>query len=87
MSARERSSILGFLGFRSCLGLIRLGDRYGTERLEAACRRAEALSLTSYRSVKNMLENNQDKLPLPDQQQELLPLNDPSHIRGSEYYQ
>lgn len=74
-------------GFRSCLGLIRLGDRYGAERLEAACTRAQALGLTSYRSVKNMLENNQDRLPLPQQQQELLPVNDPSHIRGREYYQ
>ena len=25
------------LGFRSCLGVLRLGDRYGPERLEAAC--------------------------------------------------
>jgi transposase len=27
-------------GFRSCLGIMRLGKRDGAERLEAACRRA-----------------------------------------------
>ena len=27
-------------GYRTCLGIIRLGKRYGEPRLEAACRRA-----------------------------------------------
>jgi transposase len=26
-------------GYRSCLGIVRLGDRYGAERVEAACQR------------------------------------------------
>jgi transposase len=30
-------------GYRACLGLLRLGQRYGTERLEAACARAAQL--------------------------------------------
>ena len=37
-------------GFRSALGIIRLGDRYGTERVEAACARALHLRSYSYRS-------------------------------------
>jgi len=32
-------------GFRSCLGIIRLGKSYGDERLEAACQRALTLGL------------------------------------------
>ncbi len=35
-------------GFRSALGIIRLADRYGTERVEAACGRALHLRAYSY---------------------------------------
>ena len=35
-------------GFRACLGLLRLGERYGAERLEAACRRAQQLGACRY---------------------------------------
>ena len=38
-------------GFRSALGIIRLADRYGAERVEAACVRALHLRSFSYRSV------------------------------------
>jgi len=31
-------------GFRSCLGILRLAERYGNDRLEAACRRALRLN-------------------------------------------
>jgi transposase len=34
-------------GFRSCLGIMRLGKRYGAERLEAACRRALTIGACS----------------------------------------
>ena len=36
-------------GFRSCLGLFRLGKKYGNERLEAASRRALFAGARSYR--------------------------------------
>jgi hypothetical protein len=35
-------------GLRSCLGLIRLGKKYGLERVEAASRRAVGLKAHSY---------------------------------------
>ena len=38
-------------GFRSCLGIMRLGKSYGDERLEAACQRALALGACSYNSI------------------------------------
>ena len=53
-------------GFRSCLGIIRLGDKYGTDRLEAACSRALAVRSFSYRSVESILRSGLDKKPLPD---------------------
>lgn len=52
-------------GFKSCASLIKLADRYGTERLENAC--AKALSYTPSPSLKNIstiLKNGQDKVAL-----------------------
>ena len=72
-------------GFRSTLGIIRLGDRYGTARVEAACARALYLRSYSYRSVSSILEHHLDEQPLPEH----LPLPPhPRHrnVRGSNYY-
>ena len=73
-------------GYRACLGLIRLGRRYGDDRLDAACARAERLRSYSYRTVKNILASAQDRLPLEDEP--TTPAQGPSHenIRGGEYY-
>ena len=52
-------------GYRSCVSLMKLADRYGTERLENAC--AKALSYTPSPSLKNIstiLKNGQDKIAL-----------------------
>jgi transposase len=38
-------------GYRSCLGILRLGKRYGNARLEAACARALTAGARSYRHV------------------------------------
>ena len=43
------------LGFRSCLGVLRLEGTYGAERLEAACARALSAGACSYRSVRSIL--------------------------------
>ena len=49
-------------GFRSCLGIMRLGKSYTDERLEAACRRALHLGATSYKSVKSILDKDLKEL-------------------------
>jgi transposase len=72
-------------GFRSCLGILRLGRRYGPERLEAACARALAVGASSYRSVESILKTGLDGQPLP------LPAPDPplrrhENVRGPGYY-
>jgi transposase len=51
-------------GYRSCLGILRLGKRYGAQRLEAACQRALALQAYSYRSVESILRTGLDRQPL-----------------------
>ena len=75
-------------GYRSCLGLFRLGQRYGSARLEAACARALAVGARSYRQVDAMLKRGLDRVPLPVQTTlgPTLPISH-DHVRGREYYQ
>ena len=52
-------------GYKACVSLMRLADRYSTERLESAC--IKALSYTPGPSIKNIsviLKNGQDSVPI-----------------------
>jgi transposase len=76
-------------GYRACLGVMRLGKKYGEGRLEAACARAVALASPSYRTVRSILDSGADRLPLPgtgptEPQQPCLPHHE--NIRGPKYY-
>jgi len=72
-------------GYRPSLGIIRLGNRYSPERLEAACQRALAIGGVSYRSIKSILEHGLDRLPVEEQATLDLP-QDHDNLRGSDYY-
>ncbi len=72
--------------YRACLGLLNLGNKFGEQRLEAACQRALATGLNRVKQVKNILEKGLDKQPLPQAQLDLLNEIDPPTIRGSQYY-
>lgn len=72
-------------GYRSCLGIIRLGDKYGKPRVEAAARRALTHRTYSYKSLESMLKFHLDSLPEPAAEQPRPPLDHPN-IRGSEYF-
>ena len=72
-------------GFRSCLGIIRLGDRYGHERLEAAATRALAVRAHSYRSVESILRSGLDRQPLPAETPQPAHPHHPN-LRGPDYY-
>ena len=75
-------------GYKSCMGLLKLADKYSVNRLEAACKKA--LSYTphpSYKSVKNILTTGQDKLSdQPDQNHEISVENQYGYTRGPGYY-
>lgn len=73
-------------GYRPSLGIIRLGDSYGKQRLEAACRRALSMGTVSYQSVKSILKTGQDTLPLHNRQLRVLTPSDHENIRGPDYY-
>jgi transposase len=73
-------------GFLSCMGIISLSKKFGPERVEAASRRALAIGGVSYTSLKSILVNGLDSIPLP----ESTPVKEPvahSNIRGNQYYQ
>ena len=74
-------------GYRPCLGILRLGDRYTPERLEAACKRAVGIQGISYRSIKSILDHGLDRLEAEEDAQTTLALPQ-SHpnLRGAYYY-
>jgi transposase len=72
-------------GFRSCLGIMRLGNHYGHERLEAACARALAIGARTYKSIEAILKNGLDRQPLPGAASET-PVIQHENIRGPHYY-
>ena len=73
-------------GYRSCLGLMRLGREYGADRLEAACARAQSIRSPSYKSIASILSCGLDQRPLeaPIPMQASLPLHE--NVRGPGYY-
>jgi transposase len=70
--------------YRTCLGILGLAKRYSPARLEAACTRANAAGIYSYRGVNNILKNNLDQQPLEPEPDQPLPPHE--NIRGKNYY-
>ena len=73
-------------GFRSCLGIMRLGKNYGNDRLEAACQRALKLNTFSYKSIESILKNGLDRQPLPETRETDTPTVRHGNVRGADYY-
>lgn len=75
-------------GYRSCLGILRLGKKYSPERLERACARAHAAGARSYRSVSSILEKGLDQMPPPPAPAApTTSFDDHENVRGQAYYQ
>jgi transposase len=71
--------------YRACLGLMGLARRYGNARLGAACARALASGALSYTSVKSILVEGLDRVPITKASPAPVP---PVHenLRGGSYY-
>ncbi|MDL2327362.1 IS21 family transposase [Ruminococcaceae bacterium OttesenSCG-928-A11] len=71
-------------GYRACMGLLKLADKYSVARLEAACKRALSYTLNpGFKSIQNILKTGSDKLELesrPDASSEH------GFTRGAAYY-
>src|SRR5438045_9313172 len=70
---------------RSCLGLLRMGDRFGEERLEKACAIALSVGATRYQQVESILKKRLDTLTHSHEQNDPV-ISDHGNIRGSKYY-
>ena len=82
------SNVVEQQAYRSCMGLLKLADKYSVDRLEAACERA--LSFTespSYKSIRNILcvgkEANTEKNIA---EKPASPQNIHALTRGADYY-
>jgi transposase len=76
-------------GYRSCMGILKMADKYSVERLESAC--ARALSYTpqpSYKNIAAILQSGQDKSKTPENKHTSKTPADETHsfIRGARYY-
>jgi transposase len=70
--------------YRSCLGILRLADKFSHQRLEKACKLALQCPQINYRLINNILNNNMDQLV----EQTTLDFITPTHdnLRGEESY-
>jgi transposase len=72
-------------GYRACLGLIRLAEVHGNDRVEAASTRALTFGAYSYRSVETILKRGLDSQPLPQSAESTEPVIH-ENVRGPDYY-
>ena len=72
-------------GFRSCLGIIRLVDSYGPQRIEAAAKRGNDIGATNLGSIKSILEKGLDKAYAASRAPDPEPIHH-GNIRGRGYY-
>jgi transposase len=73
------------MGYRGCLGIIRLAKKYSAERTEAAAERALLTGACRYKSIESILKNSLDRQPLeipPD----AAPPPGHDNIRGAAYF-
>lgn len=71
-------------GYRTCLGILRLGEAHGAERLEQAARRALAIGALSYKSMASILQHGLETKPLTPAEEPPPIRHD--NIRGAAYY-
>ncbi len=69
--------------YKSLYGILGMGDKYGNEAVEKACKSAIKRNAVTYKFIKNFLENNRHKVPEEVEQKEL-PFNPTT--RGKNYY-
>lgn len=70
--------------YKTCLGILNLNKKYGNERLDAACKRAIAYGIFTYKAIRSILIKNLDKIIPIEEFSKKIPEH--QNIRGSEYY-
>ena len=82
----------GFIDTRKIWGILSLDKRYGAKRINEACRRALEVGSLSYRTVKHLLEVEEEVAALGRRQGEAVPAPSsakpaPKHVRPLSVYQ
>ncbi|BAV50299.1 transposase (plasmid) [Mesorhizobium loti] len=72
-------------GYRSAMGILSLAPRYGSQRLDAACKRALTINAIAYSSVASILKSGLDRQQ--PQAEQAAPTPAHTNIRGRSYYQ
>jgi len=75
------------MGYRSCLGIIRLAGQYSMARMEAAAERALLTGACRYQSVKSILKSGLDQQPIAASPPPASAPSPHDNIRGSEYFE
>lgn len=76
-------------GYRSALGILRLADKHGKDRLERASDKAFQISSPSYKTVKTMLKQRMEAVPLRGEQSTDIDNSEhlgAANVRGRDYY-
>lgn len=72
--------------YKRAMGIIQLHRTYGSQRLDKACQRALFAGTYSYNRICNILKNNLDLQPLPEQQLTLSHIPPHDNQRGASEY-
>ena len=73
-------------GYRSALGILRLGDKHGKDRLERACDKAFQIRSPSYKTLKTMLAQRMESTPLRETAATGAEHLGAANVRGGDYY-
>lgn len=72
--------------YRSCMGLLKLAEKYSASRLESACKKALSFTATpSYKNIKNILVTGNDQTGSGDESAAIQPKTH-GITRGAGYY-
>lgn len=81
-----KSRVFPEQAFRTCLGILRLGSRFGAQRLEKACTIALDAGITRYQQVERILKNKMDELDRTSDALKTPTIPHHHNIRGADYY-
>jgi len=74
------------MGYRSCLGIIRLSALYSPTRMEAAAELALRTGTCRYKSIKSILQHGLDQQASPNPTSPPTPPTPHDNVRGSQYF-
>jgi transposase len=72
--------------YNRCIGILKLGKKFGNDRLESACNGGLVTGATSYTSIKSILTTGLDRRPVPAPEPATQLRIAHQNIRGADYF-